>query len=272
MTRQRPTRSLFLRTLGGIAVAAIATGCAGTAAGPAWTESAAGHALSGPVTAVSIPAARSAAVVRAVARPASLDASGTLASTGVEAAAASTGTASAAIAAAPASGATGATAAATPHVYLTIVTGDMIGKKDYPAYIPSSFVLPAYSTVVVTVTDFDSATPLPAALQVYAHAQGIVGDTFTITPIDPKTPNAAAGPTTAHTSLDPADVAHTLTAPGLGLNVPIAPFARVTFTIHTGAPGTYTWHCMDPCGSGSSGWGGAMAAQSGYMEGTITVA
>lgn len=260
MSRLRPTRSLLLRTSGVVVVAAIATGCAGTAAGPAWTESAAGHALPGPVTAVSVPAVHAVAAVRAVARPASTGAVSST-SAGIQAASVSTGAASAA-----------APAAGSPHVYLTIVTGDMIGRKDYPAYVPSSFVLPAYSTVVVTVTDFDTATPLPAALQVYAHAQGIVGDAFTVTPFDPKTPNAAAGPTTTHTSLDPADVAHTLTAPGLGLNVPIAPLSRVTFTIRTGAPGTYTWHCMDPCGSGPAGWGGAMAVQSGYMEGTITVA
>ena len=271
MSRLRPTRSLLLRTSGVVVVAAIATGCAGTAAGPAWTESAAGHALAGPVTAVSVPAAHAVAAVRAVARPASTGAVSPT-SAGIQAASVSTGAASVSTGAVPASGGAGTAAAGTPHVYLTIVTGEMIGTKDYPAYIPSSFVLPAYSTVVVTVTDFDTATPLPAALQVYAHAQGIVGDAFTVTPIDPKTPNAAAGPTTTHTSLDPADVAHTLTAPGLGLNVPIAALSRVTFTIRTGAPGTYTWHCMDPCGSGPTGWGGAMAAQSGYMEGTITVA
>ncbi len=264
MSRLRPTRSLFLCTFSVVAVAVLATGCAGTAAGPAWTESAAGHALAGPVTAVSVAAARSTDVVRAVARPASTrEAAPTPA--GIQPASVSTG-------AGPARGGAGTATAGTPHVYLTIVTGEMIGTKDYPAYIPSSFVLPAYSTVVVTVTDFDSATPLPAALQVYAHAQGIVGDAFTVTPFDPKTPNAAAGPTTSHTSLDPADVAHTLTAPGLGLNVPIAALSRVTFTIRTGAPGTYTWHCMDPCGGGPTGWGGAMAARSGYMEGTITVA
>jgi hypothetical protein len=271
MSRLRPTRSLLVRTSGVVAVAVIATGCAGTAAGPAWTESAVGHALPGPVTAVSVPAAHAVAAVRALARPAS---TGTVSPTsaGIQAASVSTG---AATGTSPAGGASGtASAAGAPHVYLTIVTGEMIRKTDYPAYIPSSSVLPAYSTVVVTVTvtDFDNATPLPAALQVYAHAQGIVGDAFTVTPIDPKTPNATAGPTTTHTSLDPADVAHTLTAPGLGLNVPIAAHSRVTFTIRAGAPGTYTWHCMDPCGSGPTGWGGAMAAQSGYMEGTITVA
>ncbi len=264
MSRQRPTRSLFLRTLGGVAVAALATGCAGTAARPAWTESAAGRALPGPVTAFSAPVVRPAVAIRAAPRVASGSA-GSAAPTNESAAVA------------PASGSadvapTGGSAGPTVHVYLTIVTGDMTGRPDWPAYVPSNVELPAYSTVVVTVTDFDSATPLPAALQVYARARGIVGDTFTVTPIDPKTPNAAAGPTTVRTSLDPADVAHTLTAPGLGLNVPIAPFARVTFMVRTGAPGAYTWHCMDPCGGGASGWGTAMAAQSGYMEGTITVA
>ncbi len=148
----------------------------------------------------------------------------------------------------------------------------MIGRTEYPAYIPSDMVLPANSTVIVTVTNFDDATPLPKGSEVYARAEGIVGGTFSVTPIDPKNPNGAAGPTRMLSSLDPADVSHTLTVPGLGLNVPIAPHARVTFTIHTGAPGTYTWHCMDPCGAGTSGWGTAMAAQRGYMEGRFTVA
>jgi hypothetical protein len=54
--------------------------------------------------------------------------------------------------------------------------------------------------------------------------------------------------------------------------VPIAAHARVTFTIHTGAAGTFTWRCYDPCGAGSNGWDTAMAAMCGSMEGTLTVA
>jgi hypothetical protein len=162
-------------------------------------------------------------------------------------------------------------AARTASLDLTIVTGDMIGKKDFPAYVPSDFSLPANATVTVTVTNFDDATALTGGAVVYAKAQGLVGGTFTVTPIDPKAPNASAGPTRTLSALDPTAVSHTFTIPTLGINVPIAAHSRVTFTIHTGAPGTYAWRCMDPCGGGPVGWGTAMAAQSGYMEGSLTV-
>lgn len=59
-------------------------------------------------------------------------------------------------------------------------------------------------------------------------------------------------------------------AGALGINGPIAANARTTFVLHTGAPGTYTWRCLDPCGTGPSGWGGPMSTP-GYMEGTLTV-
>lgn len=173
---------------------------------------------------------------------------------------------------APAPAAAPATSSATTRLDLTIVTGDMIGKTEFPAYIPSDFSLPANATVVVTVTNFDDATPLTGGATVYAKAQGIVGGTFTVTPIDPKTPNGSAGATRTVSALDPAQVSHTFTIAALGINVPIAPHARVTFTIHTGAPGTYAWRCMDPCGAGPAGWGTAMSARRGYMEGTLTVA
>ena len=121
------------------------------------------------------------------------------------------------------------------------------------------------------MTNFDDATALTGGATVYAKAQGLVGGAFTVTPIDPKAPNGWAGPTRTLSSLDPAAVSHTFTIPALGINVPIAAQSRVTFTIHTGAPGTYAWRCMDPCGVGSAGWGTAMAAQAGYMEGSLTV-
>lgn len=155
---------------------------------------------------------------------------------------------------------------------LVIVTGEMIGKKDWPAYIPSQLTLPAYSTVVVTITNFDDATPLPKGSERYAQVSGTVDGTMVVTPIDPKDPNGSAGPTQRLTGLDPTQVAHTFTVPALGINVPVAAHARVSFTIRTGAPGTYLFRCFDPCGTGSSGWSGPMSAAAGYMEGTITVA
>lgn len=165
-----------------------------------------------------------------------------------------------------------ASAPSITRLDLTIVTGDMIGKTEYPAYVPSDFTLPAYSTVVITVTNFDDATALPKGSESYAQASGLVGGTFTTTPINLKNPNGSAGQSQTLSALDPAAVSHTFTIPALGINVPIAAHARETFTITTGAPGTFAWRCMDPCGAGPVGWGTAMAARRNYMEGTLTVA
>ncbi|HEX8939265.1 MAG TPA: hypothetical protein VF763_03795 [Candidatus Limnocylindrales bacterium] len=154
---------------------------------------------------------------------------------------------------------------------LTIVTGGMIGKTEFPAFLPSDFTLPAYSTIEVVVTNFDDATPLPKASERYAEVSGTTAGRMTVEPLDLTRPNAA-GVAHSLTGLDPSAVSHTFTVPQLGINVPIAAHSRVSFLIHTGAPGTYAWRCYDPCGDGPAGWGTAMAATSGYMEGTITVA
>lgn len=161
-----------------------------------------------------------------------------------------------------------AAAVAKPvHLSLVIATPDMLGTDVGPAFLPSDFTIPANSTVTITVTNFDDPTALPAQ---YATATGIIGQ-LSIQPFDPADPNAM-GPVTKTASLDPdTGVSHTFTVPSLGINVPIAPSAKTTFTIHTGKAGKYTWHCMDPCGTGPAGWDGAMGTK-GYMTGTMTVA
>ena len=57
-------------------------------------------------------------------------------------------------------------------------------------------------------------------------------------------PNATAA-TRSGMTLDPTTgVSHTFTIAKLGLNVPIAPLSRTTFTFHTGAAGVYDWRCV----------------------------
>jgi hypothetical protein len=160
---------------------------------------------------------------------------------------------------------------AIPHFTLSIDTPDMLdGNSTGPAFVPSNIAWPADTTIDVTIVNFDDATALPASATAYATARGIIGK-MTITPLDAGNPNAAA-PATQATSLDPANgVSHTFTIAGLGVNVPLAPKATTTFRFHTGGAGTYEWRCMDPCGSGDTGWGGAMDAK-GYMSGSITLA
>ena len=155
---------------------------------------------------------------------------------------------------------------------LSIVTGEMMGSGALgPAYVPSSFTVPANSTIKVTVTDFDTATALTGGLVKYSKVTGTVGGTMQVQAINPKAPNTLLGNAHTMSYLAPALVAHTLTIPALGINVPMAGQSRITFTIKTGKAGTYQWLCMDPCGSGSGGMGEPMGL-TGYMAGTMTVA
>ena len=164
---------------------------------------------------------------------------------------------------------TAASGGSSVHLYLTIATPDMLGSDVGPAYLPSSFSVPQYSTVTITVTNFDDATPLAAGSEQYATATGVTGP-LSIETLDAAHPNAAA-PVTHATRLDPATgVSHTFTVAKLGLSVPIAPKSRTTFTFHTLGTGTFTWQCMDPCGSGDNGWSGPMDTK-GFMTGSMTV-
>jgi hypothetical protein len=161
-------------------------------------------------------------------------------------------------------------ALAKGHLDLTIVTPDMLGTQVGPAYLPSAITVPANTLVTVTVANFDGATPLTGATEKYARSSGIKGS-LSCSTLDPTNPNgAAATPATTSTSLDPTQVSHTFTVAALGLNVPVCAMCKTSFTFFSGAPGTFTWRCMDPCGSGPSGWDGAMAT-SGYMSGQLTV-
>jgi hypothetical protein len=152
------------------------------------------------------------------------------------------------------------------EVYLSILNPDQTGKKDYPAYLPSNITIPSNSRVKFTITNFDDATPLPN--DTFAKVTGTVGNVVTVEPVSASDPNVA-GQLSTVSEVDPNQVAHTFTAPGLGqLNVPVLGTSRVRFAIDTGAPGTYVWQCLDPCGA--NGTGGGMAME-GYMRGTITV-
>ncbi len=250
-------RSPSARTITTLALAAalaLTLGACTGSAGPSWTYAPAPVASAEAVAGQSLASAAPQAAALAMAMPALVAGAATGAASSAGASAAPT--------------VTGVTA----RLDLTIVTGDMIGHTEYPAYVPSDFTLPANSTVVVTITNFDDATPLPKGSEVYAKVSGTVGGTATVTPFKAADPNSATGPAQTITSLDPNTVSHTFTVPGLGINVPIAPHARETFTIHTGAPGSFAWRCFDPCGASPMGWGTAMAAKRGFMEGTLTVA
>jgi hypothetical protein len=158
-----------------------------------------------------------------------------------------------------------------PHFYLVIHQGEQLANEPLgPAYMPSTFTLPASTTVTITITNFDSATPLPNNFAQYGKASGIDTNSFDVAPLDPTNPNAKV-PTTRASQVDPHKIAHTFTIRKLNLNVPIAATSTETFSFHTPAAGTYDWRCMDPCGIGPAGWNGAMSTD-GYMQGKVTFA
>jgi heme/copper-type cytochrome/quinol oxidase subunit 2 len=147
---------------------------------------------------------------------------------------------------------------------LDIVINQPGMQKDWPAFTPSTLVVPANSLVTVTLRDYDMGdTPLPKGSP-FTTVQGAVG-------------GVAYADGHAYTALAPEKVAHTFTLPQLNINVPLPgdtttgkPYGVVTFTFRTGAAGSYYFRCFDPCGTGAIGWQGPMLTR-GYMLGTLTV-
>jgi hypothetical protein len=84
--------------------------------------------------------------------------------------------------------------------------------------------------------------------------------------------NASAGATRTLTALDPAVVSHTFTIPALGIDVPIAAQTRVTLRSTPAHPASTLGAATTPVFTGPMGWGRAMAARRGFMEGTLTIA
>jgi hypothetical protein len=179
--------------------------------------------------------------------------------------------------------------AATPQRHLTLQTVPAFGHKpheDWVSYLAQepngkwvhSTVLdvPAYSTVTMTIYNFDTATGLRNPF--WGEVRGTVGNTMTV---DGKSTGA----------LDPSLASHTFTIPDLGVDVALkgisdsqankacaaapctlsSPHTTTTFTFKTGKPGKYRWQCFVPCAfKFVLGNGGPMQSL-GWMDGYLMV-
>ena len=150
------------------------------------------------------------------------------------------------------------------HLTMDIVMNQPGMQKDWPAFSTSNLFVPANSLVTVTIRDYDLGNTAMPQNSPFTTVQGTGGSIATVD-----------GQNFA--SLAPDEIAHTFTIPQLNVNVPLPgdgmkgkDYNTVTFTFHTGAAGTYTFRCFDPCGTGPMGMMGPMMTQ-GYMIGTLTV-
>ena len=150
------------------------------------------------------------------------------------------------------------------HLTMDILMNQLGLQKDWPAFSPSHLVVPANSLVTVTIRDYDLGDTAMPRNSPFTTVQGTAG---TIATVDGKD----------YSSLASDKIAHTFTIPQLRVNVPLPgdgmkgkDYNTVTFSFRTGAAGTYTFRCFDPCGTGPMGMMGPMVTQ-GYMIGTLTV-
>jgi FtsP/CotA-like multicopper oxidase with cupredoxin domain len=147
---------------------------------------------------------------------------------------------------------------------MKIVTGKLDGKPDSPRFTNPSWTVHKGDTVVLRITNYDDGpAPLTGAQRVLGSVQGTVGGTETV---DGKPVR----------SLSAADVSHTFTVIGLGLNLPIpaAPSGGAVTVVArfvANRTGRFVWQCYAPCGAGPNFTGGAMSV-AGWMEGKVRVA
>lgn len=153
---------------------------------------------------------------------------------------------------------------------MTIDTGKMDGRPGWPRFTNPYWTVRAGETVVLRITNYDDGTaPLTGSQTMFDAVQGTVsGQEY----VDGR----------ALRSMPPADVSHTFTVVGLGLNLPIpaapqggkvtvvARFVVQRAWLRGNRAVTFVWQCYGPCGSGPNAMGGAMAT-AGWMEGKIRV-
>ncbi len=162
-------------------------------------------------------------------------------------------------------------------------------KIEWVTYCPSTtFEVPANSTITVIIDNYDSATYL--INDYFSKVHGTIGGTMTVngktmSQISPDAPGHTftiqSVPNAPHPIfvsvpiMGVADNAPAVTQQIFGVTTSDYPKPNViSFQFRTGPPGTYIWHCYDPCGNDREppyGFSGPMST-TGYMAGTMTVA
>ena len=174
----------------------------------------------------------------------------------------------------------------SPYVLSLVITtqnafNSTVG--DQPAYYvlgpnglqsSANITLPANREIEVVITNYDNGTATPSA-PMFDNVTGTVGGTMEVVSNNGmNSTEGQAGIDVAGiqtvSSLPPSVISHTFTVLGLNLNIPVPASSTVVAYFDTGAAGNYSWTCTTPCGSGASGYAGAMQSP-GWMNGSIAV-
>src|ERR1035438_4239906 len=161
---------------------------------------------------------------------------------------------------------------------------------EWVTYCPSTSIkVPAYSTVTVTIKQYDSSTTLHNPF--FSQVSGTVGDVMSVNgrSVQRVSPDALGHTFTIQTPPNPqqTQLFVNVPLPGGSDNAPNAVTIAghqypkpnvIVFKFRTGAPGQYIWHCYIPCGVGLAGEGiggqdnfGGPMATTGYMAGTVKI-
>jgi len=180
--------------------------------------------------------------------------------------------------------------------FMTDPVNDVSSHPDWVSYFARSpqtgqwvhstiWQLPAHTRINVTAYEFDTCDPLRN--QLMGEVTGTIGDVMTVS-------GEANGVNGTGISVVNSDttcgVAHTFSAPELGLNVPLegvlytaknqctqGPCAMsfthttTTFSFITPGPGLYRWQCFIPCGLATVDGNGHAMSTLGFMTGYLDV-
>ena len=164
------------------------------------------------------------------------------------------------------------------NITLVITTNNYLTSVNHnqPAYFvlengqltsSAQIYLPSNMLIHLTIVNYDSGPGnVPST---YANVMGTTNGTEFIM-------NDSAVNITSNsegqwvTTVPSANLAHTFTVPGMNLNILVPSQSITETTFHTGNSGVFQWQCEVDCGTGASGWGGAMATP-GWMMGEVVV-
>ena len=136
----------------------------------------------------------------------------------------------------------------------------------------SNITLPTHTKITVTITSYDMGNAsVPSQ---YLTASGILNDkVLAINGTTAMGSNTSESWSTNMTSFPASKVLHTFTilqGSSTIVNIPVMAGYTEIASFYLNSTGSMTWQCEAACGTGSSGWGGAMST-AGWMTGTVYV-